>query len=177
MTKEEWLPIPGWEDIYEVSNQGHVKSLFRNVTCKNGLTVTKPERILKQGTSPTGHKVVWLCRNNERKEIGVHRLVAAAFIREPRPGELCRHLDDKPDNNVPSNLAWGTPSDNKNDAVRNGIHPMAAKTHCKRGHEFTEENTYRRPGNTARNCRTCRRIRKQNYTNRHSNSERSNTNV
>lgn len=33
----------------------------------------------------------------------------------------------------------------------------AAKTHCKRGHEFTPDNTYRQPGTGRRSCRTCKR--------------------
>src|ERR1043166_2281264 len=32
----------------------------------------------------------------------------------------------------------------------------AEKTHCLRGHPFTQENTYRRPGEKERECRTCR---------------------
>lgn len=32
----------------------------------------------------------------------------------------------------------------------------ARKTHCIHGHGFTEGNTYRRPGRTARVCRACR---------------------
>jgi hypothetical protein len=31
------------------------------------------------------------------------------------------------------------------------------KTHCPAGHEYNEENTYRPPGRTGRECRTCRR--------------------
>jgi hypothetical protein len=31
------------------------------------------------------------------------------------------------------------------------------KTHCVRGHEYTPENTYRKPGNNTRNCLICRR--------------------
>lgn len=33
----------------------------------------------------------------------------------------------------------------------------ARKTHCKHGHEFTPENTYRRPGSSKRTCRACKR--------------------
>ena len=37
----------------------------------------------------------------------------------------------------------------------------ARKTHCKRGHEFTEENTLQRitpSGNQGRGCRECKRL-------------------
>lgn len=36
------------------------------------------------------------------------------------------------------------------------VHPSAAKTHCRRGHEYTEDNT-RRNSKGARVCITCRR--------------------
>jgi WhiB family transcriptional regulator, redox-sensing transcriptional regulator len=35
-------------------------------------------------------------------------------------------------------------------------HPQASKTHCKRGHQFTAENTYYTPDGHRR-CRTCLR--------------------
>jgi WhiB family redox-sensing transcriptional regulator len=35
-------------------------------------------------------------------------------------------------------------------------HPQASKTHCKRGHQFTAENTYYTPDGHRR-CRTCMR--------------------
>jgi hypothetical protein len=41
-----------------------------------------------------------------------------------------------------------------------GLHARA--THCKRGHEFTEENTYRRPSRShVRECLTCLRDRQR----------------
>lgn len=60
--------------------------------------------------------------------------------------------DDDPDNNALPNLAWGTNSDNMLDAVRNGTHREARKTHCIRNHEFDGM----RDGN--RTCSKCRRI-------------------
>ncbi len=45
----------------------------------------------------------------------------------------------------------------------------AAKTHCKRGHEFTPENTYYRrdSANGLRQCRTCIRARNKQQWQRH----------
>lgn len=41
---------------------------------------------------------------------------------------------------------------------RSFINDKADQTHCVNGHEFTEENTYRRPDTGCRVCRECRRI-------------------
>jgi hypothetical protein len=55
----------------------------------------------------------------------VAHLVADAFLPAKGPtDEVLRHLNDDPADNRPCNLAWGTYSDNLNDAVRNGrLHP------------------------------------------------------
>lgn len=52
----------------------------------------------------------------------------------------------------PSHLEPVTQTEN----IRRGL-CGELKTHCKRGHEFTPENTYLRP-NGARVCRTCKRL-------------------
>jgi len=60
----------------------------------------------------------------------------------------------------PSHLYAGTHAENMRDSIAHGTHCMASKTHCKHGHEFTEENTsvlaWR--GQSHRVCRTCRRL-------------------
>lgn len=58
----------------------------------------------------------------ERKNWPLHRLLALAWIINPKPNEynIVRHLDDNPLNNKLSNLRWGTPKMNTSDCIRNG---------------------------------------------------------
>lgn len=59
-------------------------------------------------------------------------------------------------------LRLGTAKENMQDMVakgRRGKNMHDGKTHCKNGHEFTDENTYIRPDTGHRQCRTCRRER------------------
>lgn len=160
-TNEEWLPILGWEDTYEVSNLGRVRSLPRVVQHSNGRTLHLSGRILRPGTSKGRDKYlrVGLCRDGELNMKKVHLLVAEAFI-GPRPkGAVCRHLNDDPSDNRVENLRWGTASENQQDSVRNKHHCQSKKTHCKRGHPLSGRNLTRsRPGR--RDCAACFRARK-----------------
>jgi len=157
---ETWKPIPGWEGLYEVSDLGSVRSLRRVVEGRRAsigrISLPVKGRVLRASVSPKGYPRVWLCRDNLRTEMFIHRAVCIAFHGDPQPGQEVRHLDDVKTNNTPDNLAWGTRSENTFDKVRNGMHPMASKTHCKHGHEFDEQNTLRING--GRKCRACRNL-------------------
>jgi len=72
-----------------------------------------------------------------------------------------------------SNLRWGTPTENMADRKRNsgwdlGPRHNGAKTHCKHGHEYTDENTYvqRRGLYVHRACRVCRTDQKRRHNER-----------
>jgi hypothetical protein len=88
----------------------------------------------------------------------LHRAILRAFVGECPPGmETCHHNDIKTDNRL-CNLRWDTGKANAADAVRNGRHAQARKTHCVRGHEFTPENTrtyVTKDGKIMRQCRAC----------------------
>ncbi|GAA1915311.1 hypothetical protein GCM10009775_04710 [Microbacterium aoyamense] len=153
---ESWLPVRGFEGRYEVSDLGRVRSLLT-------------DRVLKATFSR--YATVSLRRDGRTLTCNVHTLVARAFIGECPPGQLVRHRDDDRRNNAARNLVHGTQSDNMFDAVANGVHPTASQTMCKRGHPFTDENTYhgtytatdgaKRP---RRQCRTCTNAHQRAYS-------------
>ena len=83
-----------------------------------------------------------------------HR-VAYEFFIGPIPGGLVLdHLCSTPLCVNPAHLDPVTQQENTRRTVERGLHRNTRKTHCKRGHEFTPENTRVRPGGT-RECRAC----------------------
>lgn len=159
---EQWLPVVGFEGMYEVSSLGRVGSLPREIVVlgRNGpFTRRLKGKLLSVQRYGSGHFYAVLCRSNQDFHIRIHHLVLEAFV-GPRPeGALGLHRDDNPNNNAVENLYWGTYSDNQYDKVNNGNHHNANKTRCPRNHEYTEANTIRwRDG--ARRCRACREGRR-----------------
>jgi len=83
----------------------------------------------------------------------------AAYGPVPEGLFVCHHCDT-PACCRPSHLFTGTQAENLADMTakgrrRSGAY-LAARTHCKYGHEFTPENTYVTKRGT-RSCRTCAR--------------------
>jgi hypothetical protein len=110
MTEERWLPIPSWEDKYEVSDAGMVRSVDGRI-----LTPFNYGRYL--AVSLDGRK------DYRAYMVGwypIAYLVLTAFV-GPRPDKyMCLHEDDDPHNNAVTNLYYGTHSHNAADAYANG---------------------------------------------------------
>lgn len=91
------------------------------------------------------------------RHMGAHRF--SYYLATLTFPQVVRHTCDNRICVNPHHLIGGTQQENMQDMVERGRHHGASKTHCNYGHEYTEENIYRRPDGT-RECRTCRRERK-----------------
>jgi hypothetical protein len=167
-TEEHWLPVLGYEGLYEVSDLGRIRSVNRIVQTRLGKRLYKG-KILKITSGSAGHLKVILSQRGIQRNFTVHKLVLEAFV-GPRPeGMECCHNNGSPTDNRLINLRWDTRSNNAYDAVRHGVHGKAKNTHCPSGHEFTPENTkiYNfRSGHRPRICRKCESINKRKYRKR-----------
>lgn len=150
---EAWRPIPDFHG-YEASDQGRIRSVDRYVTGSDGHRRLRRGKVLSPASDGLGRLHVPLPGRKTRR---VHRLVLEAFVGPCPDGMEACHANDRPSDNRLVNLRWDTRSENQRDSIRNGTHSMSRKTHCKHGHEFTEENTYRHPDLPRRTCRTCMR--------------------
>lgn len=75
---------------------------------------------MKQHRDKSGYLYVRLFRGKKRHWRHVHRLVLDTFIGLRRAGQQARHLDGNKDNNVITNLQWGTPKENYSDRMQHG---------------------------------------------------------
>jgi len=124
---EQWLPIRGYEGLYEISNMGRVKSVERTVinpsVFGNGNVRTVPERIRKPNIMK-GYHCIALINNKHTKVYRIHRLVMEHFGK-PQPSDeyQVNHIDGDKSNNGIDNLEWVTPKENTVHAFNIGLRP------------------------------------------------------
>lgn len=113
---EIWKDIPDYEGLYQVSNSGKVKSLFRVINCKNGSLKTIRERIVASNLDKDGYLKVRLSRDSKGKNFFVHQLVAIAFLNHKPCGMklVVDHIDRDRTNNNLTNLRIVTNRENTN---------------------------------------------------------------
>lgn len=105
--QEIWKSVFGWENYYEVSNYGRVRSLKRKVgnrTCGN--------RILIPQSSIWGYLRVGLCKDGKMILKTIHRIVAEAFLPNIENKPVVHHKNSIRTDNRLENLQWATVSEN-----------------------------------------------------------------
>ena len=114
---ETWKPIANFEDYYEVSDKGRIRSNYTNK-----VLTPRPVR---------GYLTVALYKDGKAHNKQIHRLVADAFIPNLETKAQVNHIDGDKTNNSVFNLEWVTPRENNVHAYHTGLkhQPSGERSH------------------------------------------------
>lgn len=115
MEEEIWKEVSGYEGLYWISNMGQVKSSDGTILkqYKNYFPENHPE-------NKKYRPFVGLFKNGKKKDIKVSRLVAKAFVPNPKNKPQVRHRDLDPTNNRWDNLMWVTQKEGQRHSSKSG---------------------------------------------------------
>ncbi|MFJ4997129.1 NUMOD4 motif-containing HNH endonuclease [Microbacterium sp. NPDC088619] len=160
---QSWRPVVGFEGIYEVSDQGNIRSLTRidpHPRLGEVHRLGKRRSLIEMGN---GYMRVMLSSGGKKSQVSVHRVVLEAFVGPCPPGmEACHANGIRGDNRL-SNLRWDTRVSNAADRAQHGNDWQKKKTHCPQGHPYTGDNLVLESAG-ARRCRTCKRASDARYS-------------
>ena len=109
--------VPGSDGKYAAGSDGHIY-------CYSAARVNskKPHPFrVSEFIASTGYPSIAVIRDGRKSSQSVHALVCSAFHGPKKmPNHEVRHIDGNKQNNVPSNLKWGTPAENEADKRRHG---------------------------------------------------------
>jgi len=116
--EEKWKDIPGYEESYQVSDLGRVRSLDRVIEFeRNGVQLTQKWKGKVRALTPDSRGYLSV---NLGKTRCIHHLVLLTFV-GPRPEDLVtRHLNGNQRDNRLSNLKYDTHAENMRDIARHG---------------------------------------------------------
>lgn len=109
---EQWKPIKNFEGLYEVSNMGRFRSVYKykNTIVRSGspAVISVPPKLLCLNKLRSGYYNVTLCKESKRYDYRAHRLVALHFCEGYKRGYVVNHKDEDKSNNRADNLEWCT---------------------------------------------------------------------
>jgi hypothetical protein len=125
---EKWKEVEkeNFRQLYEVSDKGYIRKIGN-------------ERILNM-TIRNGYNSVCLYNPETKKKntANVHRLVALAFIPNPKNRKMVNHKNGNKTDNRVENLEWATPKENSSHAVSTNLQ----KGHPKKVQQYKLDGTF-----------------------------------
>lgn len=116
---ENWKDIKGFEDYFQVSDLGRIKSKDRYVrVCGGGKRLVK-SKILAPVKCKNGYLEAQISLNGKRHIFLLHRLVAMHFIENPNNLPEVNHKNENIEDCRVENLEWCTSKYNANYGTRN----------------------------------------------------------
>lgn len=133
---EQWKPVVGFEDGYEVSSLGRIRSIDREkfISGKKGSYTRVYKGKMLTPTFTSNYILISLTHGTR---FLVHQLVAKAFIPNPEGKSFVNHIDGNKHNNRVDNLEWVTSSENRYHALEIGL---VAKGEERKGSKLTEDD-------------------------------------
>ena len=108
-----WKDIKGYEGIYQIDENGNVKSFAQY----------KEGKIKKQQIDKYGYATIMLCKNGFYEKVFIHRLVLSTFKPCENMEKLhVNHKDANPLNNNIDNLEWVSQQENNKYIEKIGHH-------------------------------------------------------
>lgn len=96
--------LNGYEDYYQISNYGRVKSKERYSSCCYGKQRLLKEKIIFPSADKNGYLRIMLSKEKHKKRFYIHELVAQAFLNNYEKGKIIHHIDYDNQNNYYKNL-------------------------------------------------------------------------
>lgn len=103
-----WRDIKGFEGLYQISNEGQIKTV-----------ATQKLRLV--ALHPSGYLFISLYKKGKTHSRFVHRLLAESFIDNPDGKREVNHIDGDKQNNELHNLQWATTTENVMHALKLGL--------------------------------------------------------
>lgn len=131
---ELWAPFPEYEDLYEVSNMGRVRTVLHKFEdlkrSKKVMRLFWGHIIKKPNSDKDGYQSIMVSRNGERSYRKVHRMVAIAFLDNPNNLPDVNHINGVKHDNRLSNIEWVSHRDNILHCYSHRLHSGIGEAHC-----------------------------------------------